>query len=431
MDAAEEANKEGMKIFAIGLGTPEGEDLRLAEGGRRDNVKDDDGNRVHTRLDERTLDSVAKAAGGFYLRLTGAHTIETLYEKGLAPLPKVDYSARLVRQYHERFHWPLGLAILLLMVEILVPDRAVKKKTNSNAIVTVAGVAAMLLLGESVHAVSPGEAQRQLEKGYNKAAKQAYEQLLVKRPEDPRLHYNLGVAAFRDKDYERAVREFNSATVAPENLDLQQRAFYNAGNALYRTGEGASDPKEKKSAWQSATNQFTSALRLNPKDVDAQFNLDYLTRKLQELEQQQQQNQDQNNKDQQDQNKDQDKQDQNKDQNQQSNKDQPKDQKQAQQQQQQANKDDKKPDQQQSQSQPDQKKPENQKPEPAGKEKNQGKPEGNGEKAEAQNVAAVMMTPEQARQLLEAAKMEEKVLQFVPPESADPRKKSNRTLKNW
>jgi Ca-activated chloride channel family protein len=125
IEAAEEAAKAGLKIFTVGVGTPEGEVLRSSDTrGRNAPLKDEEGKTIHSKLDERLLSRLATTTGGFYQRLTGAHTIETLYEKGLAPLPKVDYSARLVRQYYERFHWPLGLAILLLMVEILLPDRA-------------------------------------------------------------------------------------------------------------------------------------------------------------------------------------------------------------------------------------------------------------------------------------------------------------------
>ena len=67
--------------------------------------------------------SPARRTAGFYLPLRGAKTIDTLYEKGLAPLPKSEGQEKLVKRFHERYHWPLGLAILLLLVEMLMPER--------------------------------------------------------------------------------------------------------------------------------------------------------------------------------------------------------------------------------------------------------------------------------------------------------------------
>jgi Ca-activated chloride channel family protein len=420
-EAAVAAEKEGVKLFMVGVGTPEGEELRVTETtGRRETARDAGGAPIRTRLEERLLNDAAKAGGGFYLRLSGARTIETLYEKGIAPLPKAEQSARMVRQYHERYHWPLGLAFLLLVVEILVPDRSMPKRWfNRHPLPGAALLLALALLSvTSVRAVSPAEAQRNLENGRNKAAKKAYEELLLKTPDDPRLRYNLGVAAFRDKDFERAAREFEGATMAPENLDLQQRAFYNAASAHYRAGEAESDLAKKKTAWQTATNQLTDALRLSPKDEDARQNLDLITRRLVQLEQQQQQQQ--QNQDQKDQNQDQ-----------QDQKDQPKNPDQSK-----NDQSKKQPDQkdQSQQPQPQDQQPQNQ-PQPGEqKQGQQGKPEN--QKPEDQSaqqgnpMQVITMTPEQARQLLEAAKVEEKVLPFVPQES-DPRKRPPRNVKNW
>ncbi|TAK95342.1 MAG: VWA domain-containing protein, partial [Verrucomicrobia bacterium] len=90
LDAAKNAAREGMQIFTVGIGTAEGELLRFKDAkGRTDYVRDDAGNVVKSHLNEALLQQIAGATeGGFYLPLRGAKTIDTLYEKGLAPLPK-------------------------------------------------------------------------------------------------------------------------------------------------------------------------------------------------------------------------------------------------------------------------------------------------------------------------------------------------------
>src|SRR5438309_4156107 len=88
---------------------------------------------VKSRLDEKLLQDIATATGGFYLALRGVNPMEMLYEQGLAPLPKSEISSRLVKRYHERFQWPLVLAIAALLVEMLLPERKRVPRTEAAA----------------------------------------------------------------------------------------------------------------------------------------------------------------------------------------------------------------------------------------------------------------------------------------------------------
>ena len=124
LNAARDAAKAGFRIFTIGVGTRGGEILSTKDPfGNRVFIKDAQGNAVKSRLNEPLLQSLAKATDGFYLPLTGARTMDVLYERGLAPLPKSDFSTRTLRQYHERFQWFIGAALVLLLAEMLFPER--------------------------------------------------------------------------------------------------------------------------------------------------------------------------------------------------------------------------------------------------------------------------------------------------------------------
>ena len=124
LEAAQNAAKAGLKIFTIGIGTAAGDLLRVTDAnGNSDYVRDEQGNVVKSHLNEALLQQIAGATGGFYLPMRGANTIDTLYERGLAPLPKSEGRERLVRRYHEQFHWPLALAMLLLLAELFLPER--------------------------------------------------------------------------------------------------------------------------------------------------------------------------------------------------------------------------------------------------------------------------------------------------------------------
>src|SRR5690606_9049641 len=124
LEQARMAAGQGTRIFTVGVGTASGELLSVQdENGREGFVKDDMGNVVKSRLNEALRQQIATTANGFYLPLQGGLAMQTLYEKGLAPLPTSERSTKLMKQFKEQYHWPLGLAILLLMVELFLPDR--------------------------------------------------------------------------------------------------------------------------------------------------------------------------------------------------------------------------------------------------------------------------------------------------------------------
>lgn len=125
LEAAQKAAANGLQIFTVGVGTAEGDLLPLE-------VRDPQGNVVKSHLNEALLQQIAGATEkGFYLPLRGAKTIDTLYERGLAPLPKSESKEKLVKSFHERFHWPLALAMLLLLVEMFLPEGVREPKARS------------------------------------------------------------------------------------------------------------------------------------------------------------------------------------------------------------------------------------------------------------------------------------------------------------
>lgn len=123
--AADEAAKAGVKMYAIGVGTAEGELIPVREEGKpMEFLKDSEGKVVKSRLDEETLQQLALKTGGIYVRsAAGDFGIDAIYDKGIAQLHRKEYEAKLQKRYFERFQWPLGLAFVLLVVESFVSDR--------------------------------------------------------------------------------------------------------------------------------------------------------------------------------------------------------------------------------------------------------------------------------------------------------------------
>lgn len=448
VEAATQAAKTGMKIFTVGLGTAEGGLLPIKEAdGRTDFVHDEAGNVVKSRLDEPLLQKIAAAGGGFYLPLRGAKTMETLYERGLAPLPKTEGKEKFIRRYHERFYWPLAAAILLLVVEMLFPERmrtARQAKTVAmlaRATPTVA-TALALLLAPLTASASPSQALRDYRTGRSDNALKEYQRLIRKKTDDPRLSFNAGAAAYRDGQFEAAAKHFGEGLAAPD-LEIQQHVYYNLGNTFYRIGERAHEPDKTQAAWEKSLKEYESSLKLDPKDGDAKFNHEFVKRKLKELRQQQQnqqqqKNQNQNQRQQQSQQQeqqkqeDQAKQEQEKKEQQQQQEEQQKRQDQnqsGQEQKQQEHQAEQKSQQQQEkqqaqagQQEEEQKQSQSAKPQPSEEEQKEG------EQREAVAGQTGEMKPQQARQLLDAQKAQEAMIPLRPEVKPENRE---RVFKDW
>ena len=447
--AAKKAADAGMRIYTIGIGTPEGEILMIQnEQGHADYIRDEQGNAVKSHLNEELLRQIATDTGGFYLPMRGAKTIDTLYQhsNGLASLPKSESSEKLVKRFHERYQWPLAAAIVLLLIEMLLPESKRETKVASasrqNLKPAVAAALFVFLCWIPVAAAgSSSSALREYNAGKYEQSLKDYEELLKKHQDDPRLHFNAGAAAYRNRQYEEAVRQFGQALNTPD-INLQQQAYYNLGNALYYLGENNPDPSKRSKTWEDSIKDFQNTMKLNPKDGDAKFNYDFVKKRLEELKQQQQQQQNQQNKNDQNQDKDQQQQNQDKKQDQQ-NKDDKSQSQQNQSQQQQQNSDKNQQDQKQDQQKQDQaqkdKQDKNQQQQQAEKsqqqkdkdqqQSGQASEQQKGDKDQNQQAYALgQMTPQQAQQLLDAQKGQEMMLPIKP--EAKPQDRS-KPLKDW
>jgi Ca-activated chloride channel family protein len=273
--AAERAAKEGLKIFTIGIGSAEGTLITIPDAnGNSDYVRDEQGNVVKSKLNEPLLQQIAATAGGFYLPLRGADTISTLYERGLAPLPKSEGKEKVVRHYHEQFWWFLSGAMILLVVEFLLPERRTKKSKGQSSKPKVAGVAMFVLCVVALPLcgkASPSDALREYKAGNFTNALTLYTNIATVKTNDLRLIFNAGDAAYRATNFDLAQGLFQQVTLSPD-LKLQQQAFYNMGNVQFQKAKQAKDLDGLEQGFDAAAKIYERAVMLNTNDVDAVFN---------------------------------------------------------------------------------------------------------------------------------------------------------------
>jgi Ca-activated chloride channel family protein len=125
-DELERAVDGGVQVHVVGIGSPDGGPIPVFdEQGRRTGfLRDEDGTVVTTRLDEQTLRRVAERTGARYVRAgAGGTAFENLVDE-IANVEGEAIDARQITQFEEQYQIFLGLALAVLMIEWLLPERS-------------------------------------------------------------------------------------------------------------------------------------------------------------------------------------------------------------------------------------------------------------------------------------------------------------------
>jgi Ca-activated chloride channel homolog len=123
--AAKEAKEKGIVIYSVGVGTKDGDLIPLyGADGKKEFLKDKDGNAVKSRLQDDTLKKIALETGGSYVHATGIDFgLGALYKEKISRNEKSEYESTLVRKYEDRFQILLAIALVLLLCEAFIGDR--------------------------------------------------------------------------------------------------------------------------------------------------------------------------------------------------------------------------------------------------------------------------------------------------------------------
>ncbi len=213
-EVAAQVAEADVHLYVIGVGTVEGAPIPQAGGGFK---KDAEGRMVLSRLDEDLLTDIARAGAGAYVRSGGGNQdVRAIYEDEIrGRLQGAEEGVRREKIWDERFQWPLGLAVLLLMGSSLVrPGR-----------LQIPGAMASVLL---LVLAMPARAQDDPVAGI--AGQQAGD------PDDPALAERLGAALHQAGRFNEANEVYTGLADRALDTDQRQRARYNAGLAAYRSG---------------------------------------------------------------------------------------------------------------------------------------------------------------------------------------------------
>lgn len=290
--------EEGVAVFALGVGTPQGAPVPIP-GAPGEVKRDADGNIVISRLHEEELEKVARATGGSYLRVTSAAADPTPILRRIDSMEKRTIESQNVSTLEERFQWPLGLAVLALLVHLAVPpfkaltspvSAALSRPVPRQAALARAHVLpTILLLGLAALPSLPSlpwqphlpvwaerwlynpreRVQKAMEEKDPKKAAGPADTALRLAPDDPLVQYDAGTAHLGAGNARRAVEILEKAAKGA-GRELSPTAHYNLGNARLAAGDAA-----------GAVEAYKQVLRAEPGNLNAKFNLELALREEQ------------------------------------------------------------------------------------------------------------------------------------------------------
>ena len=119
-DMAREAEKNGVRVFILGIGSTSGAPIPMGDGSY---LKDEQGQTVMTKLNEQMCKNVAKAGKGTYIHVDNSTLAENTLDKELSAMQKGEINSVVYSDYDEQFQAVAIIALLLLVIETLILER--------------------------------------------------------------------------------------------------------------------------------------------------------------------------------------------------------------------------------------------------------------------------------------------------------------------
>jgi Ca-activated chloride channel family protein len=131
IQAAEEANEKGIKVYTIGMGSHEGAPIPIKDAYyQQEFLKDRQGNVVTTKLNSKMLTQIAVAGGGKYYHATSTNVGLNKLFGDLDKLDKVEIESKVYSEYEEQFPVLVRIALGLIILDFLILERKNKWLKN-------------------------------------------------------------------------------------------------------------------------------------------------------------------------------------------------------------------------------------------------------------------------------------------------------------
>lgn len=127
LNAVEDAQEEGIRIFTIGVGKTKGAPIPIKRKGVVESLKKDSkGEVVITKLNESVLSEIADDGEGVYIDGSNTENAVEQIKEQLNQMDKTEFEAKQLAEFKDQFQWFLGGALFLLFLDLFVLDKKTK-----------------------------------------------------------------------------------------------------------------------------------------------------------------------------------------------------------------------------------------------------------------------------------------------------------------
>ena len=128
--AATEAAKQGITIYTLGMGLPQGGPIPINSNGQKGYRKDRQGNIIVTKLDELMLQKIAEAGKGAYIRANNAQIgLNNLFGE-VNKMEKTELETQIYADYDDKFQYFIGFGIFMILLDFMILERKNKYLRN-------------------------------------------------------------------------------------------------------------------------------------------------------------------------------------------------------------------------------------------------------------------------------------------------------------
>lgn len=120
VEAARETAKKGIRVYVLGVGSPQGAPIPLPGGSHY--IIDHEGNTVVSKLNEEMCREIAKAGNGAYIYVDNSSSAQSALLKHVDKLAKKEMESTIYSEYDEQFPAFVWLALLVLVFDGLVRE---------------------------------------------------------------------------------------------------------------------------------------------------------------------------------------------------------------------------------------------------------------------------------------------------------------------
>ena len=276
------AKSKGIIVFVLGIGSKKGAPIKRKDG----TFIKYHGDIVVSKLNENIVDLATKSSGAYIKSVNSNDDIKAMFKEIESVSDKKELKSEDVQRYIPLFYYPLGLAMLILIIALASMSKRETVNVPSAFIL-------FAILFASPHAKAGVLDFMDIKEAKEAYAKHNYEKAAALYEKNSNTnhngesYYNAGNAYYKQKKYDKAIKSYEKATFN----DKIQRAqnFANMGNAYVK--------QAKKGSLQKAEKFYEESLKLH-EDKQTRENLEEVKKRLK-----QQQKQQQNKKNNQDKNK--------------------------------------------------------------------------------------------------------------------------------